>query len=138
MFLRIQRRDTRAVLMHAHTAMFDHVSIDAYGNRTSLSQVAQVTIKSPTLAVLNVFDPMVRYPHLSLTISTSPKPQLASKVAEAIRDSGMNLNPTVETNSVVVPIPKYVNAPLVPPGALANHHMTSRLKGRAKRPAMRW
>jgi hypothetical protein len=32
--------------------------------------------------------------------------QLANKVAEAVRDAGMNLNPSVETNSVVVPIPK--------------------------------
>lgn len=44
----------------AEAGMFDHLSVDAYGSKTSLSQVAQVAVKSPTLVVMNVFDPMVR------------------------------------------------------------------------------
>lgn len=39
--------------------MFDHVHVQAYGKGTPLSEVGQVTIKSPTLAVINVYDPEV-------------------------------------------------------------------------------
>lgn len=40
-------------------AMFDHLHVQAYGKSTPLSEVGQVTIKSPTLAVINVYDPEV-------------------------------------------------------------------------------
>ncbi len=40
--------------------MFDHLHVQAYGKSTPLSEVGQVTIKSPTLAVINVYDPEVR------------------------------------------------------------------------------
>jgi ribosome recycling factor len=39
--------------------MFDHLHVQAYGKSTPLSEVGQVTIKSPTLAVINVYDPEV-------------------------------------------------------------------------------
>jgi hypothetical protein len=40
--------------------MFDHLQVAAYGKNAVLSDVAQVTLKTPTLATINVFDPEVR------------------------------------------------------------------------------
>ena len=34
--------------------------------------------------------------------------QISQAIATAIRDSGLNLNPSVEDNAVKVPLPKYV------------------------------
>lgn len=36
--------------------MFDHLHVKAYGQSTPLGEVAQVTIKSPTMAIINVYD----------------------------------------------------------------------------------
>ncbi|KAM3573107.1 hypothetical protein VYU27_004918 [Nannochloropsis oceanica] len=69
--------------------MFDHLHVQAYGRSTPLSEVAQVTIKSPTLAVINVYDP-----------------EVLSSVNEAIKSSKLELNPRVDGNVVSVPLPK--------------------------------
>jgi ribosome recycling factor len=40
--------------------MFDHLHVKAYGQSTPLGEVAQVTIKSPTMAIINVYDTEVQ------------------------------------------------------------------------------
>ncbi|TFJ86355.1 hypothetical protein NSK_002563 [Nannochloropsis salina CCMP1776] len=69
--------------------MFDHLYVQAYGKATPLSDVAQVTIKSPTLAVIHVYDPDILHP-----------------VHEAVQASKLELNPRVDGNVVNVPLPK--------------------------------
>lgn len=63
--------------------MFDHLHVQAYGTSTPLSDVGQVTIKSPTLAVINVYDP-----------------ELLEAVNAAIKDSKLELNPRIDGNAV--------------------------------------
>lgn len=70
-------------------AMFDSINVFAYGKQTPLSEVGQVTIKSPTLALINVYDP-----------------DLLKPVNDAIKDSKLELNPRVDGNIVNVPLPK--------------------------------
>lgn len=43
-------------MWYTFVGMFEHVQVKAYGKATPLGEVAQVTIKSPTLAVINVYD----------------------------------------------------------------------------------
>jgi ribosome recycling factor len=69
--------------------MLDHVTVEAYGERSSLPDVAQIALKGPALIVVNPFDPAN-----------------ANAIADAIRDAGLNLNPAVDGALVRVPIPK--------------------------------
>jgi ribosome recycling factor len=73
----------------ATTDMFNHILIEAYGAKVPMSEAGQVTLKTPTQAAISVFDP-----------------DLVSLVANAIRDSGMSLNPSIEGTSILVTIPK--------------------------------
>jgi ribosome recycling factor len=69
--------------------LFDAIMVDAYGERTPLSGVAQVVIASPTLANVTCFDP-----------------SLAKEVCSAIRDN-LELNPLVEEDgNIKVPLPR--------------------------------
>lgn len=69
--------------------LFDSIIVDAYGERTPLSGVAQVVIVSPTLANVTCFDPAI-----------------AKDVLKAIRDT-LELNPQIEEEGVVkVPLPR--------------------------------
>lgn len=69
--------------------MLDHITVEAYGERQPLSALAQATLKSPQLFVVSPFD----------TANLSA-------VSNAIRDGGLNLNPSVDGSVVKVPIPK--------------------------------
>eukprot|EP00953_Heterococcus_sp_UTEX-ZZ885_P003830 2579-Heterococcus_DN1.PRE.1 len=68
---------------------FDHLTVHSYGQEGPLSSVAQVSVKGPQLLVLTCYDPAS-----------------APAVLEAVRDSGMNLNPQIDGNTIRVPIPK--------------------------------
>lgn len=69
--------------------LFDSILVDAYGERTPISSVAQVVIVSPTLANVTCFDPAI-----------------AKDVLKAIRDT-LELNPQIEEEGVVkVPLPR--------------------------------
>jgi ribosome recycling factor len=70
-------------------SMLDHVRVEAYGKSNSLSAVAQVTLKSPKLLQVAVFDP-----------------QMLEPVRAAVEQSGMGLNPSLEGGSLMVPVPK--------------------------------
>jgi Ribosome recycling factor len=63
--------------------MFDHLTVHSYGQEGPLSSVAQVSVKGPQLLVLTCYDPAS-----------------APAVLEAVRDSGMNLNPQIDGNTV--------------------------------------
>jgi len=72
--------------------MFNHLEVDAYGSRTKLAEVGQISLKTPTKINISVFDP-----------------SLAPLVAACIRDCGQSLNPEVEGTSILVNIPKPSN-----------------------------
>ena len=69
--------------------MFSHIRVDVNNGRIPISELGQITIKSPTKIAISVFDP-------SLTIS----------VSNAIRDGGMGLNPTSDGNQILITVPK--------------------------------
>ena len=73
----------------ANPAMLDHILVNAYGEPQSLKGVAQIVLKSPTLLLVTPFDA-----------------SLCSAISDAIRNSGLSLNPGVDGNSVKVPIPR--------------------------------
>jgi ribosome recycling factor len=75
--------------------MFDNIVVFAYGGAaTPLSTVAQVLLVSPSLAKVTCYDP-------TNTVATR----------DAIRDSGMNFNPQIDSDNdgdgvILVPLPK--------------------------------
>ncbi|CAM9241359.1 unnamed protein product [Scytosiphon promiscuus] len=70
--------------------MLDNVKVESYGSMTTLASVAQASMKGPQLIVLTVYDP-----------------GMTQAVEDAIRECGMNLNPSSEGQGQVnVPIPK--------------------------------
>lgn len=73
----------------ASANMLDHVQVEAYGDRQSLKDLAQISLRSAQLMVVTPFDS-----------------SLADAISEAILNSGLNLNPIVEANYIRVPIPK--------------------------------
>ena len=68
------------------TDMFNSIKVDSYG---SVANCGQVVLKSPTKVSISVFDPS--------TIKI---------VADSIRDCGLNLNPIIEGNYLIITIPK--------------------------------
>lgn len=72
----------------ATTGMLDHLKIEAYGEKLPMKAVGTVSVKSPQLLSVNVFD-------------TS----LNTNVAKSIAESPLGLNPKVEGQEVLVPIP---------------------------------
>ena len=73
----------------ANTELFKTIMVEAHGSRVPVSDAGQIAVKSPTKISIAVFDPA-----------------LASNVANAIRDCGMSLNPTIEGNNIAVNVPK--------------------------------
>ena len=66
--------------------MFDHLHVHAYGKSAPLSEVAQVTLKSPTLAVINVYDPEVSRASRSKDVAcTALRPTMTLTVAACYR-----------------------------------------------------
>lgn len=71
-------------------ALLDHVSVDAYGERTPLSEVAQISLKGAGGAlVVHPFDAA-----------------LVDAIVEAIRDADVGVTPTAEGDLVRVAVPK--------------------------------
>ncbi len=64
------------------------VVVNAYGNRTPLKTLAQVTLRPPQTLVIAVHDTA-----------------LVSAVVSAVRECGMSLNPSEQGNSVIVNFP---------------------------------
>mmetsp|Transcript_10466 Transcript_10466/g.12058 ORF Transcript_10466/g.12058 Transcript_10466/m.12058 type:complete len:308 (-) Transcript_10466:375-1298(-) len=73
----------------ADPGMLDNIKVNAYGSSQNLSDVAQSSLQSAKLIVVNVFDPSI-----------------VAEIDKAIRESGLNLNPSVDGSTIKVPIPK--------------------------------
>jgi ribosome recycling factor len=73
----------------AEASMFDHIQVEAYGERMPLPGVGQAVLKGPRLLVVTPFDP-----------------SLAPSIKAALESAGLSLNAEIEGNSVKVPIVK--------------------------------
>ena len=69
--------------------LLDPVVVKAYGSEMPLNQVANVTVPEPRMLLVNVWDK-----------------QMVGAVERGIRDSGLQLNPMSEGQSVRVPLPE--------------------------------
>ena len=72
----------------AHPNLLDHVSVESYGTKMPLAQVASINVEGPR----------------SLLVSPWDKSQV-SACEKAIRQSDLGLNPAVNGDSVRVPLP---------------------------------
>ncbi len=73
----------------ATPSLLDPVTVEAYGNRMTLAQVAGISAPEPRMLTVSVWDA-----------------SLAKAVEKAIRDSGLGLNPVVEGSMFRIPIPE--------------------------------
>ena len=73
----------------ASASLLEPVTVEAYGSRTPLNQVATVTVPEPRMLSVQVWDR-----------------GLANAVEKAIRDSGLGLNPMGEGQVIRVPLPE--------------------------------
>ena len=73
----------------ASASLLEPVTVEAYGSRTPLSQLATVTVPEPRMLNVQVWDR-----------------SLAMAVEKAIRDSGLGLNPIGEGQVIRVPLPE--------------------------------
>ncbi|XP_063000587.1 ribosome-recycling factor, mitochondrial [Elgaria multicarinata webbii] len=68
----------------------DHITVATEDGKFPLNQLAQVSLKSPQLIIVNM----------------SSFPESAAAAIKAIRESGMNLNPEADGPIIRVPLPK--------------------------------
>jgi ribosome recycling factor len=73
----------------ASASLLEPVTVDAYGSRMPLNQVATVTVPEPRMLSVQVWDR-----------------SMANAVEKAIRDSGLGLNPIGEGQTIRVPLPE--------------------------------
>lgn len=73
----------------ASASLLEPVTVEAYGSRMPLNQVATVTVPEPRMLSVQVWDR-----------------QMANAVEKAIRDSGLGLNPMGEGQIIRVPLPE--------------------------------
>lgn len=72
----------------ASTNLLEPVTVEAYGSRVHLKEVANVSVPEPRLLSVQVWDR-----------------SMIKAVEKAIRDSGLGLNPQTEGQTIRVPIP---------------------------------
>jgi len=72
----------------ASASLLEPVTVEAYGSRMPLNQVATVTVPEPRMLSVQVWDR-----------------SMAGAVERAIRDSGLGLNPASEGQVIRVPLP---------------------------------
>ncbi len=73
----------------ASAALLDPITVDAYGSKMPLNQVANVSVPEPRMITVQIWD----------------KSQI-SVVEKAIRESSLNLNPIVDGQNLRIPIPE--------------------------------
>ena len=73
----------------ASANLLEPITVDAYGSRMPLNQVATVTVPEPRMLMVQVWDR-----------------GMASAVDKAIREANLGLNPIVEGATMRVPIPE--------------------------------
>jgi ribosome recycling factor len=72
----------------ATTALLDNVKVDAYGQKTSLNQVASISVPDPKSLVVQPWDK-----------------SLVGSIVKAIQAAELGFNPQVEGNIIRVPVP---------------------------------
>lgn len=73
----------------ASASLLEPVTVEAYGSRMPLNQLATVTVPEPRMLSVQVWDR-----------------SMANAVERAIRDSGLGLNPVGEGTVIRVPLPE--------------------------------
>lgn len=76
----------------ADPTIFDNLKIDAYGKSESLNKLAQISLKTPKLMIINVYDE-----------------SLSEDIVNIILNSNFNLTPQIKNdkkNEIHIPIPK--------------------------------
>lgn len=73
----------------ASAALLDPITVEAYGARMPLNQVANVSVPEPRMITVSVWD----------------KSQVAA-VEKSIRESSLNLNPVIDGQNLRIPIPE--------------------------------
>jgi ribosome recycling factor len=73
----------------ASASLLEPVSVEAYGSRMPLNQVATVTVPEPRMLSVQVWDR-----------------SMTAAVEKAIRNSGLGLNPAAEGQIIRVPLPE--------------------------------
>lgn len=73
----------------ASASMLDPVQVDAYGSRMPLNQVGTVSVAEVRLLTVSVWDK-----------------SLVAATEKAIRESGLGLNPSVDGQTIRIPLPE--------------------------------
>lgn len=73
----------------ASANVLDPVSVEAYGSRMALNQVANITVPEPRMLSVNVWDK-----------------SMVGAVDRAIRESNLGLNPVVDGQNLRIPLPE--------------------------------
>lgn len=80
----------KTVNIRTSPGSLDHITVVTADGKLALNQIAQISMKSPQLILVNM----------------ASFPECTAAASKAIRESGMNLNPEVEGTLIRVPIPK--------------------------------
>ncbi|XP_041095641.1 ribosome-recycling factor, mitochondrial-like isoform X1 [Polyodon spathula] len=81
---------SRNLSIRTSPGALDHITVTTKDGKFPLNQLAQISMKSPQLILVNL----------------TSFPEATAAATKAIRESGMNLNPEVDGALVRVPIPK--------------------------------
>jgi len=73
----------------ASANVLDPVTVEAYGSRMALNQVANITVPEPRMLSVNVWDK-----------------SMVGAVDRAIRESNLGLNPVVDGQNLRIPLPE--------------------------------
>ncbi len=73
----------------ASANVLDPVTVDAYGSRVPLNQVANITVPEPRMLGVSVWDK-----------------QMVGAVDRAIRESNLGLNPIIDGQNLRIPLPE--------------------------------
>lgn len=73
----------------AHPSMIDGVLVEAYGSKSALNQVGNISVSDPSLLSIQVWDQ-----------------NLVKSVETAILESNLGLNPQIDGNTIRLPVPK--------------------------------
>ncbi|MGR6430915.1 ribosome recycling factor [Rhizobium sp. PAMB 3182] len=73
----------------ASANVLDPVTVEAYGSRVPLNQVANITVPEPRMLAVNVWDK-----------------QMVGAVDRGIRESNLGLNPIIDGQNLRIPLPE--------------------------------
>ena len=73
----------------ANTSLLDPITVEVYGSKMPLNQVANVSVPEPRMVTVTVWDK-----------------QMVGKVERAIRESNLGLNPITDGATLRIPLPE--------------------------------